>query len=87
MHTAKAQATALLQRLPDDCTFEDIHYHLYVIEKIGRGLESAEKEVAIPQEKVERRLDQTLARACERFSEDFMVSRERGTQVREEPFG
>lgn len=41
MRDAKEQAKALLQRLPDDCTFDDIHYHLYVVEKIQRGLESA----------------------------------------------
>ncbi len=49
MNTAKAQAETLLQRLPDDCTYDDIHYHLYVIEKIRRGLESADQEGTISQ--------------------------------------
>ena len=31
MNTAKAEVESLLQRLPDDCTMEDIQYHLYVI--------------------------------------------------------
>ncbi len=86
MATAKERAKTLLQRLPDDCTFDDIHYHLYVIEKIGRGLESAEKEGTISQAEMEH-WSGKMARACERFSEDFMVSREQGTQEREEPFG
>ncbi len=58
MNTAKAQAETLLQRLPDDCTYDDIHYHLYVIEKIRRGLESADKEGTISQEEMETRLEQ-----------------------------
>lgn len=58
MNTAKAQAETLLQRLPDDCTYDDIHYHLYVIEKIRRGLESAETEGTISQEEMETRLEQ-----------------------------
>lgn len=37
MQTAKAQAESLLQRLPDDRTYDDIPYHLYVIEKIRHG--------------------------------------------------
>ena len=58
MHTAKAQAETLLQRLPDDCTYDDIHYHLYVIEKIRRGPESAEQQSLISQEDMEMRLEQ-----------------------------
>ncbi len=58
MDAAKAQAETLLKRLPDDCTYDDIHYHLYVIEKIHRGLESADKEGTISQEEMETRLEQ-----------------------------
>jgi len=61
MHTAKTEATSLLQRLPDDCTYDDIHYHLYVLEKIRRGLESAEKEGTISQDEMEKRLKQWFA--------------------------
>ncbi len=57
MNTAKAQAETLLRRLPDDCTYDDIHYHLYVIEKIRRGLESADQEGTISQEEMEERLE------------------------------
>lgn len=58
MNTAKAHAETLLQRLPDDCTYDDIHYHLYVIEKIRRGLESADQEGTISQQEMEKRLEQ-----------------------------
>jgi len=56
MKTAKETVKTLLERLPDKCTIEDIQYHLYVIEKIQRSLERAEKEGAIEQEEVEKRL-------------------------------
>ncbi len=62
MLTAKTEAETLLQRLPDDCTYDDIHYHLYVIEKVRRGVDSAEKEGTISQEEMESRLEQWFAR-------------------------
>ena len=56
MNTTKDEIQSLLQKLPDDCTFEDVQYHLYVIEKIRRGIERAENERRDLQEEVERRL-------------------------------
>ena len=38
---------ALLTELPDDCSLEDIQYHLYVIEKVRNGLEVADSQDAI----------------------------------------
>lgn len=54
MSTAK-EVQALLSKLSDDCSLEDIQYHLYVIEKLSIGLEAAETEGRIPQEEVEQR--------------------------------
>jgi len=56
MNTAKEEIRALLQRLPDDCSLEDVQYHLYVLEKVRRGSERADSEGTIPQEEVEQRL-------------------------------
>ncbi len=42
MSTAKEEVEALLKKFPDDCRLADIQNHLYVIEKIHRGLERAE---------------------------------------------
>ncbi len=55
METVKHEVSRLLDRLPDDCSLEDIQYHLYVIEKIQRGIERAEKEGTVSQEDVEKR--------------------------------
>jgi hypothetical protein len=37
MSTAKEEVQLLLSKLPDDCSLEDIQYHLYVIEKVRNG--------------------------------------------------
>ena len=60
MSTAKEEVEALLSKLPDDCSIEDIQYHLYVIEKVRKGLEVADSQGAISQEEVERRLGKWL---------------------------
>ncbi len=55
MNTAKDEVKSLLKKLPDDCTLEDVQYHLYVAEKVQRGIGRAEKEGVIEQEEVEKR--------------------------------
>ena len=56
MLTAKVEVQSLLESLPDDCTLEDIQYHLYVIEKVERGLHAADTQGTISQEEAEKRL-------------------------------
>lgn len=56
MSTAKEEVKALLDKLPDDCSLEDVQYHIYVVEKINRGIERAEQEGALAQDEVERKL-------------------------------
>ncbi len=56
MNTAKQEIRSLLDKLPDDCTFEDVQYELYVVEKIRRGIQRAENEGTISKEEVEKRL-------------------------------
>jgi hypothetical protein len=60
MSSVKQAVVSLLAQLPDDCSFEDIQYHLYVIEKVYRGLEAAQTEGTIPQEEAEKRLAKWL---------------------------
>lgn len=56
MNPAKAEAQTLLQNLPDDCTFEDIHYHLYVVAKVQQGLAAADSGGALSHEEARERL-------------------------------
>ena len=53
MNTAKDEVKAILDKLPDDCSLEDVQYHLYVVEKIHKGIERAETEDTISQEEAE----------------------------------
>ena len=43
MLAVKQEAQEMIQNLPDNCTYEDIQYHLYVVEKIKNGISRAEK--------------------------------------------
>ena len=56
----KDEVTSLLDRLPDDSTIEDVQYHLYVIDKVHKGLESVERDGGLSQEQVEERLGKWL---------------------------
>lgn len=62
MNTAKSEVESLLRRLPEDCTLEDVQYHLYVVEKIRRGIELADTQGSLTQEEVERRLSKWTTR-------------------------
>ncbi len=56
MSTAKEEVESLLHKLPDDCSLEDIQYHLYVLEKVRNGLEAADTQGTISQAEAEERL-------------------------------
>lgn len=58
--STKEEVHALLTKLPDDCSLEDIQYHLYVIKKVRNGLEVADSQGSIPQEEVEQRFGRWL---------------------------
>jgi len=60
MSTAKHDVEQLLNKLPDDCSVEGIQYHLYVLDKVRRGLEDARVNGTIPQEEAETRLSNWL---------------------------
>jgi hypothetical protein len=62
MVSVKSEVAALLRRLPDDCSVEDIQYHLYVLEKVRRGLEEADAGRTLSQEEAESRLGNWLTK-------------------------
>ncbi|MCA9428435.1 MAG: hypothetical protein KC994_25370 [Candidatus Omnitrophica bacterium] len=49
MATVKDEVREILDRLPEDCSLEDIQYHLYVAEKIQRGLRSPRRWRTTPE--------------------------------------
>ena len=60
MSTTKQDVEQLLHKLPDDCTVEDVQYHLYVLDKVRRGLEDARTNGTVTQEEAESRLSKWL---------------------------
>ncbi|MBI5326938.1 MAG: hypothetical protein HZB80_01390 [Deltaproteobacteria bacterium] len=62
METVKQEVNNLLTRLPDDCSLEDVQYHLYVLQKIERGLQDAKEGRVYTQEEVEKRMSKWLSR-------------------------
>jgi predicted transcriptional regulator len=52
----KETVRALLDRLPDDCSVEDVLYHLYVLQAIERGQADVAAGRIIPQEEVDSAL-------------------------------
>jgi hypothetical protein len=61
MSTTKQAVQQLLSKLPDNCSVEDIQYHLYVLDKVRRGLDDAREKGSISQDEVESRLSQWLS--------------------------
>ena len=53
MATAKEEVRRLLDVIPDNASFEDIQYHIYVRQKVERGLEEVEQGKVVAQADVE----------------------------------
>ena len=59
MNTTKDEVRQLLQKLPEDCTIENVQYHLYVLEKVRRGEERVESEGTLSSEEVAKRFEKS----------------------------
>lgn len=62
MQSVKQEVQGMLQRLPEGSTYEDIQYHLYVLEKVSRGMERIDTEGGVSQEKAEERLNRWITK-------------------------
>ena len=56
MATVKEEAKRLLEKLPDEASWDDLMYEIYVQKKIDMGLKAAEAGKLIPHDEVKRRL-------------------------------
>ena len=54
--TTKDTVRALLDRLPDDCSLEDVQYHLYVVQAVARCQADEAAGRTIPHEQVDAEL-------------------------------
>jgi len=50
--TTKERVQEVLDRLADDCSLDEVLYHLYVLQAADRGLAEAETDRTIPHEQV-----------------------------------
>jgi predicted transcriptional regulator len=60
MKTAKEVVREVLARVPDDASLEEIQYHIYVRQKIDRGLEDVQNGRTISQKEMESRMARWL---------------------------
>ncbi len=58
--TIKEKACAMISRMREESTFEDIQYHLYVLECIERGEREIEDSKTLTHDEVENRLTKWL---------------------------
>ena len=61
MNSPKVEVASMLSALPEDSSLEDIQYHLFVLEKVKRGLGRAETEGAMSHEDAKVRLGKWLS--------------------------
>ncbi|MFN0052682.1 MAG: hypothetical protein ACKV0T_10860 [Planctomycetales bacterium] len=60
MSTAKTDVRAILDRLPEDASLEDIQYQIYVRQKIERGLKDVREGRTVTHEEAQRQLEKWL---------------------------
>lgn len=56
MQSAKEDSEAMIRALPDDATFEDMQYKLYVLEKIHEGMKAVEEHGGVSHEDAKKRM-------------------------------
>jgi len=56
METLKAEAINAISKLPESASIDDIMYELYVIDKVKKGKEAAERGDTIPIEELKKEM-------------------------------
>ncbi len=62
MKTAKKEVRRILDQIPDDASLEDIQYHIYVCQKIERGLQDMDDGRVLSREQVEKRMSRWIGK-------------------------
>jgi hypothetical protein len=60
MKSAKDEVRSLLDNLPDDTSLEDIQYHLYVRQKVLKGIDASDNGKSISHEEAVKRMSRWL---------------------------
>ena len=56
MSKPKENVQRLLNTLPDETSFEDIQYHIHVLQAIQRGIDAADRGELVDQDEMEKRM-------------------------------
>ncbi len=62
MKTAKKEVCKILDQIPDNASLEDIQYHVYVCQKIERGLQDMDDGRVLSREQVEKRMSRWIGK-------------------------
>jgi hypothetical protein len=57
MNTWKEEARQAIATLPETASFDDLMYHLYVVNKVNKGLEEAKRGEGISLEEMKRKVE------------------------------
>jgi len=60
MSLAKEAVRRILDNLPDDVSYEENQYHIYVRQKIAKGLKDIEEGRTLDQQEAEKRMAKWL---------------------------
>ena len=60
MSALKEEVQTMIANLPDDCTVEDIQYHLYVIGKVQNGMQNIEESKTLTHEEAQEKMSEWL---------------------------
>ena len=58
----KEEVIQLIEKMPDDCTAEDILYELYLKQRVAKGLQDIEEGRVVKHEEVKQRLSNLFFR-------------------------
>ena len=64
MKSARKEVRKILDQIPDDASLEDIQYHIYVCQKIERGLQDMDDGRVLSREQVEKRMSRWIGKDC-----------------------
>jgi predicted transcriptional regulator len=58
--STKKEVIDLVEGLPEEATLEDIQYHLYVLQKVRKGLKDVEEGRVLSQEDMQKRFEKWI---------------------------
>ena len=61
MQSAKLEAQKMISGLPEDASFEDIQYHLYVLETVQHGNDQIDAGQGVPHDQARGRFAKWLS--------------------------